>query len=232
MAEELPLRMTADATQGPPLHALGGKPGLKALGQDLQRLNLLPIEALMELYQVLGPMLSGELSSERFRKVSGAYCEKHRVSLSDLVPGVAAARTLLRGAAAEELELEKFVEDLEVLGIEVPVAKALAGGYGRAIIRIRGELMMTALMDHGKVLKHTDWRIDQIRGSNRAKNLNAPVATLSFSYREGQKDKRITLQAIPPVLKQLRDVLDELLTSDEEAAQEALAKARAAAEGG
>ncbi|MEM1030873.1 MAG: COMM domain-containing protein [Myxococcota bacterium] len=210
--------MSSDPTEGPTLKSLGGKTVKRAMVLDLQRLNLLPAEALPHLYRALGPLLGHELSRERFDKVVGPYAEQFRIPMSDLVSGFAAARMLLRGAAAEELVLPDFVDDLEVCGIDVPVAKVLAEGYGQALVMIRGELTMAALMDHGAVLKHVDWRLDQLRASSRAKNLNAPVVTLTLHYRDAGEDRRLSLQAIPPVLKALRATLDELLEDDAEAA--------------
>jgi hypothetical protein len=210
----------------PELRCLGGKTAKAQLASDLQRLSLLPNEALERIYEVLGPLLGGEMSKARINSIAGPFCEIHRVDISDLMYAVAAGRTLLRGAAVEDLNVEKFVEDLELLKLDVPAARALVAGYPQAQVMLRGELMMASLMDHGAVLKNISWRIDQMRGSNRGKNLDAPVATMTFNYQDGDEGKRMTLQVLPPVLKQLRDILDELLTdgADKKPAQETAEK--------
>jgi hypothetical protein len=202
--------------QTPPLQSLGGETASAEIATDLQRLSLLPNEALEALYQVLGPLLGGEMNKERINRIAGPFCKKHGADIDDLVHGIAAARTLLRHAAREDLHVEKFVEDLELLGVEVPAARALVSGYQQASVLLRAELMMSTLMDHGAVLKNVDWRIDQMRGSNRGKNLNAPVASITFNYQDGQAAKRLTLQVLPPVLKQLREILNELLVDGSE----------------
>jgi len=220
MADDIPLNVSRDPTEGPALKSTGGRTVKRAMVQDARRLNLLPLEALPHLWEVLGPLLSNELSRERFHKIAGPFCEKHRVQMGDLIPGIAAVRTLLRAAAKEDLSIGEFVDDMEVCGIDVPVGRVIAEGYPKAIVMIRSELSMAALMDHGAVLQHVDWRLDQLRSCSRIKNVNAPVPTLTFHYREGDEDRRLSLQVIGPVLKSLRGILDELLAdSDDERAE-------------
>jgi len=214
--------MAADVKpQTLPLQSLAGETASAELATDLQRLSLLPNEALESLYEVLGPLLGGEMNKDRINRIAGPFCKKHQVDIDDLVHAIVAARTLLRHAAREDLDVEKFVEDLELLSVDVLAARGLVSGYQQACVLLRAELTMNSLMDHGAVLKHVDWRLDQMRGSNRGKNLNAPVATLTFNYQDGEEAKRMTLQVLPPVLKHLREVLDELLSDGSDNKSEA-----------
>jgi hypothetical protein len=194
-----------------PLKCFGGKPMKAEVIGDLKRLGLLPEEALGHVWEALGPLLNGELTKERFDRIMGPFCAKYRADKDDLLRGLAALRSLLRGAAEQDLEAEKFVEDLELLQVDVFTARTIMSGYEQGMILLRGELMMVSLLDHGRALKKVDWRIDQMRGSNRGKNLNAPVAMLTFNYQDGEKADRMTLQVLPPVLRQLREILDEIL---------------------
>jgi len=205
-------RVDPDGPQTPPLHCLGGRTASIQVKDDLARLSLLPLEVLGHVWSVLGPLLGRELTKDRINRVAGPFCERHKIDIEDFMFGVVAARLVLRGAATEDLNVEQFVGDLEILEVEIPVARLLTAGFDRASAMVRGELMMATLMDHGRVLKNTDWRIDQMRGSNRGKNLDAPVASLTFNFQDGDKAERITLQVLPPVLKQLRNILDEVLS--------------------
>lgn len=202
-----------------PLACLGGKPMKLGVINDLKRLSLLPEAALTNIWQVLGPLIGGELKADRLERHLGPFCETYRADRNDILRGLAATRALLRGAAEQDLAVDKFVEDLEKLEVEVLTARMICAGFDRAMVLLRGELMMVSLLDHGRVLKKVDWRIDQMRGSNRGKNLNAPVATITFNYQDGEKADRMTLQVLPPVLRQLREVLDELLEDAGESAQ-------------
>ncbi len=213
--------------QTPPLRCLGGKTAKMQVKDDLARLALLPLEVLGQLWAVLGPLVGGDLTKERINRAAVPFCKRHALDIEDFMFGIVAARLVLRGAATEDLDVEQFVEDLEALEVAVPVAKVLAAGFDRAHALIRGELMMATLMDHGRVLKTTDWRIDQMRGSNRGKNLDAPVASLTFNFQDGDRAERLTLQVLPPVLKQLRHVLDELLSDGERPAEQVEAVAQA-----
>lgn len=198
----------------PPLQCLGGKPMKASVIQDLKRLSLLPEAALGHVWEALGPLLGGQLEKERLDRVLAPFCSRYRADKDDVLHGLAAARALLRSAAEQDLAVDKFVEDLELLEVEVLTARSLVAGYERAMLLLRGELMMVSLMDHGRVLKHVDWRVDQMRGSNRGKNLNAPVTSLTFNYQDGDNAERMTLQVLPPVLRQLKEILDELLADD------------------
>ncbi len=195
----------------PELQCLGGKKMNLEVVKDLKRLSLLPEDALTRLWEVLGPLLGGELSRERLDRVLTPFCEAHRADHDDLLRGLAATRVLIRSAAEQNLDVEKFVEDLELLDVDVLTARAICSGYDHGVIVVRGELMMASLLDHGRVLTKVDWRIDQMRGSNRGKDLDAPVASLTFNYQVGDQSDRMTLQILPPVLRQLRETLDELL---------------------
>jgi hypothetical protein len=195
----------------PPLKSRGGERMKAEVAKDVARLALLPQEALEHLWEALGPLLGGDLTKERLDRFVSPFCEKYRADRDDIVRGLAATRILVRGAAEHDLSVEQFVEDLETLEIDVMTARAIVAGYEHAVLMVRGELMMASLLDHGLVLTRVDWRVDQMRGSNRGKNFSAPVANLTFNYKDGDKSERISFQVLPPVMRKLRDAIDELL---------------------
>lgn len=77
--------------------------------------------------------------------------------------------------------------------------------------RVRTQLFLAALEEHGAVLSDVKWRVDLVATTSHAPRLLLPVAMLTLSYREGGEERRITLQAPGDVLRKLRDVADLVL---------------------
>ena len=53
----------------------------------------------------------------------------------------------------------------------------------------RQRLIQDAIAGHGKMITSADWRLDMSLASSGASEINIPVVTLSFGYREGVGDR-------------------------------------------
>jgi len=78
---------------------------------------------------------------------------------------------------------------------------------------------MASLAAHGKVLSGIEWRIDAIAASNRGRGIQLPVAMLTFDYRDRNQPGSVTLQLLPSMVKELRDVCERLLATDDDASR-------------
>ncbi|MFO0552585.1 MAG: hypothetical protein U0271_29615 [Polyangiaceae bacterium] len=56
-----------------------------------------------------------------------------------------------------------------------------------------------------------EWRIDTVGSSSRGRQLDVPVALVTFEYRTGDKQDRFTLQMLPDAVQGLRSICDHLL---------------------
>lgn len=198
-------------TQTIPLHCLGGGECPPGLGEDLGRLSRLPPEALQKLWQVLAPSLAETLSPETGQLLD-MFCAAYKVADDDLARAVKSCRFLIREAAGLDVKTEAFAADLERLCPEDPlIREILLAGYEPAKARLREEMLRAALVDHGKLLVRAQWRSDAILASERGKRLGMPVTLLTLHYRDGAETGRITLQVMPDMMRELKQICDETL---------------------
>lgn len=194
-----------------PLHSLGGQLAPPELGADLARLLRLPMAAQGQIWQVLGPCLDEKLGDDTERLLD-VFCAAHRVPEADLALAVKACRFLLVAAAKLDVSDNELGDDLTSLcGDAVGIKELLLPGYGPAKKQIRRALTTAALVGHGKLLVGAEWRLDVIQASDRAAKLQLPVTMLTLHYKEGDKTERITLQALPDVVAQLKTMCEQVL---------------------
>lgn len=193
------------------LHCLGGNEAPPDLRADLLRLENLPQAAKEHLWEILGPSLADPLPAGLDERVA-RFCAAHGTSTAELGLVVKAARFLFREAASRDLGRLPFLEDLaHASDRNVDVSRILMAGFDAAKAELRREMAAATLADHGKRLDGIDYRAEIITSSSRAKRLDIPVALLTFSYREGHGDNRITLHLSPDKVRELREVCDTIL---------------------
>jgi hypothetical protein len=202
-----------DATTTPRLACLGGEPAPPELAQDLARVLDLPEAAKAALWNVLAPSLQ-EHVDDRTEKLLTAFCKDFGVGDDALARPLKAARHLFRGAAKRAISKDAFEHDLRTL-VGQDAARAIAAiltlHYDEAVQALRMDIVRAALLDHGSLLVGFDWRVDNIVTSPRGKKLATPVALLTLKYKNGDKVERLTVQALPDVLAEMRAALDEMV---------------------
>lgn len=201
-----------DATTEPvKLHSAGGANAPPSLASDLRRLTRMPSEAVASFWQALGPSLCDPQSPDTARTLD-VFCSAYRLSEEDLGGAIRACRFLIEGAARLDLPGEKLAEDIDRLCPEHPeIEMLLLGGYEPVKAQLRREMVAGALADHGKMLVGAQWRVDVVDSSDRGARLRVPVVMLTLQYREGMEVRRITLQALPDTMGQLKKICDEVL---------------------
>ena len=205
--------MTDPTLDDPPrarLACLGGGEAPPELARDIARLAGLPRTARERLWEALGPSLSEPLPAPVEQLLDG-FCRRHEVPGDELARVLKACRFLIREASRIDLPRAAFAEDLAALGAASEVQQVLLAGYERGKAAVRGELLHDALAAHGKVLTGVDWRVDTVAASTQGAKLQAPVVMLTLHYEDAGRRERITLQAVPGALEELRKVCDQLL---------------------
>jgi hypothetical protein len=193
------------------LYCLGGGEAPPDLAADLALIPALRAEAQQALWEALGPSLAEKLSAET-EKLLDVFCAAYRVGEEDLGRVIKACRFLIREAAARDVPAAAVAEDLERLCPAEPLVKELVlAGYEPAKAHLRHEMMRAAVTDHGKLLVGMSWRVDAIQTSERGAGLRLPVALLTLHYREGTETGRVTLQALPDMVGELRSTCNKIL---------------------
>jgi hypothetical protein len=192
---------------------LGGEVAPPGLANDLAMLLELSAPAKEALWRVLAPSLA-ERIDDRTEKLLSAFCKDLSVGDDALARPLKAARHLFHEAAKRAISKGAFEHDLELLVGEErgrSVAEVLTLHYDEALRAIRSDVVRAALLAHGSLLLGFEWRVDTIATSPRGRKLATSVALLTFQYKSGDKTERLTVQALPDVLAEMRAALDEML---------------------
>ena len=193
------------------LHCLGGRQAPVEIARDFLGLQRLPRSAQDGIWEALVHCL-GDKVEEGSEAVLDRFCAAHGASGDVLALALKAARFFVRQAAARDLSAAVFAEDvMAVTEGDEALARTLAGGYEAAKNVLRAELMRQALADHGKVLERVDWRTDILASSSRGERFRMPYVTLTFTYREGEQQSRVSLQMPRETIGQLRALCDTIL---------------------
>jgi hypothetical protein len=193
------------------LYCLGGGEAPSDLGADLRRLVRLPVEALQKLWQVLAPSLAESIAKET-EQLLDLFCAAYKLDEEDLARALKACRFVIREAAQRDVPAEAVAEDLDRLCPGDPLLKELVlAGYEPARAQIRHEIVKAAVADHGKLLVGIKWRVDAIQASEQGAKLGMPVALLTLHYLEGAEAGRVTLQVLPDMMGELRQVCEKVL---------------------
>jgi hypothetical protein len=193
------------------LYGLGGGVAPPDLGADLRRLSRLPAEALGKFWQVLAPSLAEKLAPET-EQLLDVFCSAYRVDEVELGRAIKACRFLIREAAARDLPVDAMAADLARLCPGEPLVRDLVlAGYEPAKAHLRREMVKAAVTDHGKLLTGVSWRVDAIQMSERGAKLGVPLAMVTLHYREGADAGRVTLQVLPDMMGELKQMCEKVL---------------------
>jgi hypothetical protein len=193
------------------LHCLGGRVAPPELVEDAAQLLALPEPARQRLWDVLGFFLEEQPPREAEGAVD-RFVKTHGITAAVASRALRAARLLIREASVLDLAQDKFAEDLARLsGGASTLGDAILPGFERAKTRIRGNIVRETIAESGKVLESFGWRVDVLAQSNRGVGLRMLVVTLNLRYRDGGKVETLSLQVLPDVLSQLRDLVDRVL---------------------
>lgn len=194
------------------LRALGGDTPPPGLGGDLRAIERLPPRVRDAFWEALAPNLSAQVDARAGASMT-SFCEVHRVSHGDLVGPVKACRFLFRRAAQNNLSADDLRADVTALvGEGTIVSTLLADLYARALPALRQELIVAALSEHGNLATGVDFRLDVVKQSQSGTALDTPVVLMTFRYRKGEENKRITLQFLPNVIQELQAACNKIMT--------------------
>lgn len=194
------------------LSMLDGAAGPEWLAEDLATLAELPPSVHEELWTAI------ELSIvDPMPKVAESFltelCTRHAIEPALLARALKAIRYMYRAAAQTASPKGKLQDDVRaILGGRAAAAEAILGRhFTPAVARLEGEINQKTLVGHGKVLTDFEWRLATITASTHGRNLKLPVITLTLKYEEEGRSHAITLNALPSVLRRLREMLGGLI---------------------
>lgn len=197
--------------QAPRLYCLGGGEAPPDLAADLACLGRLPLEALQRIWQVLAPSLAEPIAPET-EQLLDLFCAAYHADGELLARAIKGCRFAIREGAQRDVPGPALVDDLQKLCPDLPVvAELVLAGYDEAKEQLRHEIVKAALADHGKLLVRVSWRVDAIQASERGLGLRTPVAMLTLHFREGAESGRVTLQVLPDMMHELKDVCEKVL---------------------
>ena len=179
---------------------------------DLKELLLLPEAALPGFGELLKISLLERVPPEIDRALKKLSAD-HALPATRLTRALRVCRLLFREAARRGVTLEGFASDLHALVPEETerLARLLLPRYRDALDALRREIVYGALTDHGHLLTGLAWRVDEMKCSQRGQELGARVTNVTLTYTEGKREKRLTVQALPDMLRALRAMCDAAL---------------------
>ena len=209
-----------EPASGPPnqrplrLYSLSGGEAPTDLRDDLLRVARLPVEAMQKFWQVLTPSLADHIAPET-EQLLDVFCSAYKVDDDDLARAIKGCRFLIREAARQDVVAAAVADDLDRLCPDDPIVKELVlAGYASAKELLRHEVVRAAISDHGKLLVSLRWRRDAIHATDSGAKLGMPLAQITLHYREGAETGRVTLQALPDMIVELRAACDRMLASE------------------
>ncbi len=202
--------MDTDKTR---LHCFGGAPTPAELEGDLRSWLLLPARVRHNYWELLGLNLAPKVDDRitaRVRELMSQY----ELDGEQLAPSIRACRGMLRQGARHGITVDQLVEDIgKVIDDEQELVDCLANCYRKALPMLNREIVLSTLAEHGNLATHIDWRIDKVTRSNHGVDVDASVAVFSFRYREGETERRFSVQLLPDHVNALRLACEEILTS-------------------
>ncbi len=211
--EAEPVATANSGLGGPGLNCVRGLSGPEELRDDMQELLALPDGIRECFWEILQPCLVGDPSDEQQQEIF-ALCEAHQLDPQRLQNPLRAVRFLVTAAARTALTQEAVVQDVEQLVKDGQLRLALAvllPCFEQALPLLRAQIVARTITEHGKLAEGVHWRVDKIINSEHGDGVNLPVAVLTFSYREGNRQERITLHLLPDQLAKLKAACLEML---------------------
>jgi len=186
---------TSEQSGKPPaLNCCQGRPAPDGVVQGWKQLSAFPTSSQQAFFELLTSSVV-EPDESALATALNRFHEDHGVQRGQALMALQTCQFLLQRSAALDLDPDRFVEDLHALSPEESGAlRLLATRYAPLKKRVREELLLQSLADHGKVLVDLDWRVDTVSASDRAVNLNAPVVFLTLQLQGTDGPERVSLQ--------------------------------------
>jgi hypothetical protein len=158
-----------------------------------------------ELPQLIRDILvspNDEANNGRFK----AFCSHFKIPNEALSSTIEGLNLLIGQATALALQPDDLRADLLSLGGSEPsYCDPIVELYKIVHPVLRARLVDESLADHGRLLVGVDWRVDELKVSDRGVGLDTSVMHLTLRYREGRETSRISLQLVPEMARRLRD---------------------------
>lgn len=195
------------------LRCLRGAAPPRHMARDLASLLTLSEPARQELRGPLCALL-GLPPYDDAQRALADYCGQFDLEPSDVAPALKATGQLLRESARANIATKELSADLHVLAEEEQaeeLAALLLPWFEQLGPELRTELIRQSVLDHGKLVVGAHWRVERITSSDRGEWLNTKIGLLTFSYREGNEERRVTLHLLPEQIATLRTAATEML---------------------
>ncbi len=193
------------------LQCLGGEEPSPETILGLKDLLLLPSSAKAHFWDAFGPTLQHPLPNN-LEEILTTFQRKHNAPQGRLARAIEACRTLFQGAGRQEISADAFKADLTLISTDAEqLAAVLMPGFEQAMATVKKAILHGTLLDHGNLLIDVSWRVDSMLHSHRGRKLYSPVTLVTLRYLEGKNEHRITLQALPDLLKRLQAMCEEIL---------------------
>lgn len=195
----------SETGESPALNSLQGQPAPGGVSAGWKRFLGMPTRAQQEFVELLTRSVV-EADESELAQAFEAFAGEHGVSRDDVVAALRSCQFLLHRAAALDLAPGPFAEDLQALSpdSEAGGVRLVGTRYGPLKERIREELFLQSLADHGNVLVDLDWRMDTVQASDRAVGLEGPVVFLTLRMRDADGTERTSLQLTPAGIRKLQ----------------------------
>ena len=84
--------------------------------------------------------------------------------------------------------------------------------YNSAFSQLRELAAVRSLVEHSQVVRGISWRVDVLKHSEHAMNMDVPVATLTLKCQHANEEKTLSVQLLPTELASLRDTCNKILS--------------------
>lgn len=206
------MKLSDAASNHPPirLRCLHGEALPAEVARDSQRLAKLTDGALGAVGGLLAPLVLEPMSNDLAASLS-RLCVRHEVAEADLGHVLKVVRFLFRESAASDLDKAGFESDLRTIWAEPrALGEAALANFELIKRELRKNLLQEALLKHGNVLLDVDWRVDFVASDRQSSKLMLPLALVTLSYRDADRESRLTLQLLPEQLKRLEQMFGAL----------------------
>lgn len=166
--------------------------------------------ALAKLPELVAACLDVAADDQREARIA-RITRRDQLDASVMGPAARAVIFLLENAAAMNLDRVRFEADLASAGAPPLAIEPLLDLFDAVIGELRANIARATIAAHGPVVTGIEWRIDTVGSSSRGRQLDVPIALVTFEYRNGDKQDRFTLQMLPDAVQGLRAICDHLL---------------------
>jgi hypothetical protein len=203
---------TTDAIR---LHCLAGEPAPPLVTEGWSQLEAIPDTSRPAFWMLLIPILTkpGDAANQNLLAL---FCKEYNLQPESVLAAIGCCELLFKQAAALDLTPDRFQEDLKALngGEPAELIRFMGERFPEAKQRLRRGIFEESLATHGKVMTGLAWRLDTVLHSSQGTGLNSDIVMLTLTYREGDRDDRITLQLTREAALELKAFCDRLPQQD------------------